>query len=52
MLEILEIAGGGGQRELLGDEEVPRVAVRDLTHLPAAPDFRDVVQQNDLHGGL
>src|SRR3990172_5792803 len=50
VVEVLQIAGGGAGRELLRGQEVPRVPVGDLADLPAAPDLRDVVQQDDLHG--
>src|SRR5205823_11576397 len=50
LLEVLEIPGGGGERELLGDQEVTRVSVGDVADLAPAPDLRDIVEQDDLHG--
>src|SRR5919197_3434032 len=50
LLEVLEVAGGGAERELLRDEIVARVAVGDVAELAAATEFGDVVQQDDAHG--
>src|SRR5258705_13244309 len=38
VLEVLEVPGGGGERELLGDQEVARVSVGDVAALAPAPD--------------
>src|SRR6266480_3716644 len=51
VVEVLQIAGGGGEGELLRDQIVARVAVRDLTDIAATADLGDVVQQDDLHRG-
>src|SRR6185312_6839956 len=40
---------GGGHGQLLGDEEVRRIAVGDLLHVPALADLRHVLRQDDLH---
>src|SRR5436190_337458 len=50
-VEVLQIAGGSGEGELLRDQIVARVAVRDLTDIAATADLGDVVQQDDLHRG-
>src|SRR5262245_7001868 len=49
VLEVLEVAGGRGQRQPLGDEVVPRIAIRDVAHFATASDLRDVVEQDDFH---
>jgi hypothetical protein len=49
VIQVLEVTGGRGERQLLGNQEIPRVAVGHVANLAAAADLADVVQQNDLH---
>src|SRR2546422_333341 len=49
LLEVLEVAGGGAERELFRDQIVARVSVGDVTDLAAAPDLGDVVEQDHSH---
>src|SRR5262245_5837564 len=49
VVEVLEVAGGGAERELLRNEKVARIAVRYVAHLAPAADLRDIVEQDDLH---
>src|SRR5215510_1535311 len=49
VLEVLEIARGGTERQLLGDQEISRVAVGDVADLAAPAELLHVVEQNDLH---
>src|SRR6266545_2339158 len=49
VLQVAQVARGGGDRELLRDEVVARVAVGDVLDLAPASDLRDVVEQDDLH---
>src|SRR5207247_9657994 len=49
LLEVLEVARGGAEGELLRDQIVARVAVGDVANLATAPDLGDIVQQNDSH---
>src|SRR5262245_13947321 len=47
--EVLEIAGGGREGQLLGNEVVPRVPIGDVADLAPTPNLGDVVEKNDLH---
>ena len=49
VIQVLEIAGGGAERELLGDEEVARVAIRNVPDLTAPAELLHVVEQDDFH---
>jgi hypothetical protein len=50
VVQVLEVALGGAERQLLGNQEVPRITVGDVAHLAAPPDLADVLEQNDFHG--
>src|SRR2546427_2525617 len=50
VIEVLEVARGGAQRELFRDEEVAGVAVGDVADLAAAAELLHVVEQDDFHG--
>src|SRR5205814_3787428 len=47
--EVLQVAGGGAEGELLRDQIVARVAVGDVADLTATADLGHVVQQDDFH---
>ena len=48
-LDVLPVALGRHERELPGQQEVPRIAVGDLHDLAAAPEIVHVLSKNDFH---
>src|SRR5437879_6748613 len=49
VIEVLEIARGGAERQLLRAEQVAGVAVRHVSDLAASAELLHVVEQDDFH---
>ena len=49
LVKLLEVALGGGNSELLGEQEVARVAIRRIHNLILLADTLHIFQQNNLH---
>src|SRR5438552_7892429 len=48
-LDLLQVAWRRQQRELAQQQEIARVAVRDLHHFAALSDVLDMISKNDFH---
>jgi len=50
VLEVLQIACGGAEGELLRNQKVPRVPIGDIAHLAPTTDLAHIFEKDDLHG--
>src|SRR5947209_4224060 len=48
VVEVVQVPLGRAEGELLGNQEVSRIAVGDVAHVPAASQLADVVKQDDF----
>lgn len=52
LLELLDIARGGGQGHLVGEQEVLRVALGDIDDVALAALTPELIREDDFHGIL